>query len=179
MIRILQRGGIQDWDEDWSGDREPGVAGLDHGQVEMSREERIHSLDLDGEWFDCHDIQGYLEHHGLALDGSALRLEVPAAMVGHLYGFLPDRSVSSLYSSPEEVSTDRAAPLLGPSSYMLDLECFFDREFSAYIFFSLFEYTHILPVLLANLRILGRAPGFRVWDVDAALRSAIYRRPFN
>jgi hypothetical protein len=31
-------------------------------------------------------------------------------------------------------------------------------------------------VLLANLRILGRAPGFRLGDVDAALRTAIHRR---
>jgi hypothetical protein len=145
----------------------------------MNREERIRSLDLDGEWFDCHDIQGYLGHHGLALDGSALRLEVPAAMVGHLYGFLPDRSVSSLYSSPEEVSTDRATPLSGPSSYMLDLECFFDRESTISMIEFLSIHTHVLSVLLTNLRILGRAPGFRVWDVDAALRSAIYRRPFG
>ncbi|OGE53746.1 hypothetical protein PENARI_c007G09551 [Penicillium arizonense] len=160
MVRILQRGGIQDWDEDWSGDREPGVAGLGHGKVEMDREERIRSLDLDGEWFDCHDIQGYLEHRGVALDGSALRLEVPAALVGHLHGFSPDRSVSSLYTSPEEVPVDRATSVSSPSPYMLDMECFFD-------------------LLLANLRILGRAPGFRVWDVDAALRAAIYRRPFS
>jgi hypothetical protein len=141
MVRILQRGGIQDWDEDWSGDREPGVAGLGHGKVEMDREERIRSLDLDGEWFDCHDIQGYLEHRGVALDGSALRLEVPAALVGHLHGFSPDRSVSSLYTSPEEVPVDRATSVSSPSPYMLDMECFFDRE-SPSIFFSFRQ--HIL-----------------------------------
>ncbi|KAJ5320216.1 hypothetical protein N7508_000499 [Penicillium antarcticum] len=159
MVRILQRGGIQDWDEDWSGDLEPGSVGLDQGEVEMDRDERIRSLDLDGEWFDCHDIQGYLEHRGLALDRSSLRLEVPPAMVGHLHGFSPDRSVASLYRSPDDLCIDRPASELSSSSYMLDLECFFD-------------------LLLANLRILGRAPGFRVWDVDAALRSTIYRRQF-
>lgn len=179
MVRILQRGGIQDWDEDWSGDREPGVAGLGHGEVEMDREERIRSLDLDGEWFDCHDIQGYLEHRGLALDGSALRLEVPAALVGHLHGFSPDRSVSSLYTSPEDVSVDRATSVSSTSPYMLDMECFFNRESAIYLLYLSSTYTHISPVLLTNLRILGRAPGFRVWDVDAALRSAIYRRPFS
>lgn len=41
------------------------------------------------------------------------------------------------------------------------------------------DITDVRLVLLANLRILGRAPGFRVWDVDAALRSAISRRPFG
>ncbi|KAJ5747649.1 uncharacterized protein N7511_009345 [Penicillium nucicola] len=159
MVRILERGGIQDWDEDWSGDREPGITGPGQRPLDMDRDERIRSLDLDGEWFDCHDIQGYLESRGLTLDGSALRLEVPPAMVWHLHGFSPDQSVSSLYQTPDEVCINQ--PASEPSSsYMLDLECFFD-------------------LLLANLRILGRAPGFRVWDVDSALRSAIHRRPFN
>ena len=75
----------------------------------MDREERIRSLDLDGEWFDCHDIQGYLEHRGLALDGSALRLEVPASLVGHLHGSRQIGLCRVLYTSPEDVSVDRAA----------------------------------------------------------------------
>ncbi|KAJ5608106.1 hypothetical protein N7537_004725 [Penicillium hordei] len=167
MERILQRGGIQDWDEDWSGDREPVAGTLEGGagvkQVKMSKEERIRSMDLDGEWFDCHDVQGYLEHRGLALDGSAVRVAVPESLVGALYRFSPDRStVSSLYTSSAGTTpvekTESESP--APSSYTLDIECFFD-------------------LLLANLRILGRAPGFRVWDVDAALRSAISRRPFG
>ncbi|CAI7587809.1 hypothetical protein PCG10_006551 [Penicillium crustosum] len=162
MERILQRGGIQDWDEDWSGEREPVTGALDGG-VEMGEQERIRSLDLDGEWFDCHDVQGYLEHRGLVLEGSAVRLTVPESLVGALYGFSPDRStVSSLYTSSAGTTpvekTESESPTL--SSYTLDVECFFD-------------------LLLANLRILGRAPGFRVWDVDAALRSAISRRPFG
>lgn len=167
MERILQRGGIQDWDEDWSREREPisGVSegGMDVMQVEMGEEERIRSLDLDGEWFDCHDVQGYLEHRGLVLEGSAVRLGVPESLVGALYGFSPDRStVSSLYTSSARTTpvekTESESP--APSSYTLDVECFFD-------------------LLLSNIRILGRAPGFRVWDVDAALRSAISRRPFG
>ncbi|KAJ5502301.1 hypothetical protein N7463_005175 [Penicillium fimorum] len=162
MVRILQRGGIQDWDEDWSGEREPVAVTLEglvaETQVPMSKEERIRSLELDGEWFDCHDVQGYLEHRGLVLDGSAVRLGVPEALVGDLYGFSPDRStVSSLYASSADRNGSESST---SSSYTLDVECFFD-------------------LLLANLRILGRAPGFRVWDVDAALRSAISRRPFS
>ncbi|OQE05970.1 hypothetical protein PENVUL_c020G00473 [Penicillium vulpinum] len=164
MVRILQRGGIQDWDEDWSGEREPVAVTLDglvdETQVQMSEEERIHSLDLDGEWFDCHDVQGYLEHRGLVLDGSAVRLGVSEALVGALYGYSPDRStVSSLYGSsngttPANKTGSESSTSL---SYTLDVECFFD-------------------LLLENIRILGRAPGFRVWDVDAALRSTISRR---
>ncbi|KAJ5931638.1 hypothetical protein N7516_006127 [Penicillium verrucosum] len=165
--RKPRRGGIQDWDEDWSGEREPVAGGLEGGvdvmQVEMGEEERIRSLDLDGEWFDCHDVQGYLEHRGLALEGSAVTLRVPESLVGALYGFSPDRSTfSSLYTSSAGTTpvekTESESPTLSP--YTLDVECFFD-------------------LLLANLRILGRAPGFRVWDVDAALRSAISRRPFG
>lgn len=132
MERILQRGGIQDWDEDWSGEREPVTGALDGG-VEMGEQERIRSLDLDGEWFDCHDVQGYLEHRGLVLEGSAVRLTVPESLVGALYGFSPDRStVSSLYTSSAGTTpvekTESESPTL--SSYTLDVECFFDRELS-------------------------------------------------
>ncbi|KGO40211.1 hypothetical protein PEX1_107180 [Penicillium expansum] len=167
MERILQRGGIQDWDEDWSGEREPVVGMLegmvDGRRVRMGAEERIRLLDLDGEWFDCHDVQGYLEHRGLMLEGSAVRLDVPEALVGALYGVSPDReTVSSLYASSDGTTPveKMESESLTSSSYSLDVECFFD-------------------LLLANFRILGRAPGFRVWDVDAALRSAISRRPFT
>lgn len=135
MERILQRGGIQDWDEDWSGEREPVTDALEGGvdvmQVEMGEEERIRSLDLDGEWFDCHDVQGYLEHRGLVLEGSAVRLGVPESLVGALYGFSPDRStVSSLYTSSAETTPAEKteSESSAPSSYTLDVECFFDRE---------------------------------------------------
>ncbi|OQE92079.1 hypothetical protein PENNAL_c0008G11393 [Penicillium nalgiovense] len=182
MARILQRGGIQDWDEDWSGDREPVVmeGGVDE-QVQMSEDERIRSLDLDGQWFDCHDVQGYLEHRGLVLDGSGLRLGVPESLVGALYGFSPDRStVSSLYASPDGTPVTKMESE-SLTSYTLDVECFFDRELTVdnvvpCVFINI---TDMSLVLLANLRILGRAPGFRLWDVDAALRSAISRRPFG
>ncbi|KAJ5143679.1 uncharacterized protein N7515_002466 [Penicillium bovifimosum] len=159
MVRILQRGGIQDWDEDWSGDREP--ASPEQSQVHMSQEDITRSLDLDGEWFDCHDVQGYLLHRGLVLEGSALRLGVPESLVRDLYGVSPGRStVSSMYASSEATYVDMTGSESTISEYTLDVECFFD-------------------LLLANLRILGRAPGFRVWDVDTALRAAISRRPFG
>lgn len=129
MVRILQRGGIQDWDEDWSGEREPVAVALEGGVVQMSEEERIRSLDLDGEWFDCHDVQGYLEHRGVVLDGSALRLSVPESLVGALYGFSPDRStVSSLYASPGISPGNMESVSSTSSSYTLDIECFFDCE---------------------------------------------------
>lgn len=183
MERILQRGGIQDWDEDWSGEREPVVGMLegmvDGRRVRMGAEERIRLLDLDGEWFDCHDVQGYLEHRGLMLEGSAVRLDVPEALVGALYGVSPDReTVSSLYASSDGTTPveKMESESLTSSSYSLDVECFFDCELTVDSFVNI---TDMSAVLLANFRILGRAPGFRVWDVDAALRSAISRRPFT
>lgn len=119
MVRILERGGILDWDEDWSGDREPFRV------VGMGEEERIRSLDLDGEWFDCHDVQGYLEFRGVVLDGSALRLRVPGSLVAALFGFSPS-SVSSLYTEPDGVAPDRVE--YSRDAYTLDVECFFDCE---------------------------------------------------
>lgn len=135
MVCILQRGGIRNWDGDWSGEREPVPSSIDgwvdQVQEEIRKEEMIRSLDLDGEWFDCHDVQGYLQHRGLVLDGSALRLGVPDSLVGALYGASPDRStVSSMYTSPEgavPVERSESEPSTS-SSYILDVECFFDRE---------------------------------------------------
>ncbi|CAI7565569.1 unnamed protein product [Penicillium glandicola] len=181
MERILQRGGIVDWDEDWSGEQGL-VAGTFEGMVDQvgMDEERIRALDLHGEWFDCHDVQGYLEYRGFVLDGSGVRLGVPEALVGALYGFSSDRStISTLYASSDGITPVDRTELVS-SAYTLDVECFFDCEFIVDTFVPVFvNITDMSLVLLANLRILGRAPGFRVWDVDAALRSAISRRAFG
>lgn len=128
MTRILQRGGIQDWDEDWSGNVEPRI-GEEDGMA-MSDVDRLRALDLDGEWFDCHDVQGYLEDRGVILDGSLMWMEVPASTVGLLYGFSPDHSASQYYVSPGEVSSSdmSGTQYLGSSHYVLDLESFFDCE---------------------------------------------------
>ncbi|KAJ5112348.1 hypothetical protein N7532_000393 [Penicillium argentinense] len=178
LARILRRGGIQDWDEDWSGDVEPGRGGEGDGE-DMSEEDRLRALNLDGEWFDCHDVQGYLEHRGVSLDSSTMWLEVPPSTVGILYGFSPDYSASQYYVSPGELSSSdmSGTQYLGQSSYVLDLESFFDRELRHFV--DPQDKLTPSPVLLANLRILGRAPGFRLWDVDAALRVSIRRRPLG
>ncbi|KAJ5569833.1 uncharacterized protein N7459_009263 [Penicillium hispanicum] len=159
LARILRRGSIQDWDEDWSGDAEPD-GGQGHGDRFVGREERLRALDLDGDWLDCRDIQGYLEHRGVVLDGSSVWLDVPAAAVGALYGSSPDRSASQSYASSHDTSPSDISGVkyLGQSSYVLEVECFFN-------------------LLLANMRVLGRAPGFRLSDVDVALRTTSHRRP--
>lgn len=162
MTRILQRGGIQDWDEDWSGNVEPLISESgEYGDLAMSDADRLRALDLDGEWFDCHDVQGYLVDRGLASDDSSMWMKVPSSTVAMLYGVSRDHSALQSYNSPSEASSDMSgATYLGSVPYVLDVEAFFD-------------------LLLSNLRILGRAPGFRLGDVDAALRKAIHRRPLS
>lgn len=130
MARILRRGGIQDWDEDWSGDAEP--VGDDQVMLErsMSQEELLRALDLEGEWFDCHDVQGYLEHRGVILEGSSLWLEVPAAVVEDLYGLSPGTSPFQLYLSSEQRTPLHTSGFQhsAQSGYVLDVECFFECE---------------------------------------------------
>ncbi|KAJ5172507.1 hypothetical protein N7492_005100 [Penicillium capsulatum] len=162
LARILRRGGIQDWDEDWSADAEPEPRDWREAQVRrMSHEDRLRALQLDGEWFDCHDVQGYLEQRGIVTRGSSLWLDVPPTTMRNIHVPSPDRSASHWYTSREDVSASEMS--LSPSStqsgYVLDVENFFE-------------------ILLAHHRILGRAPGFRLVDVDAALRTAIHR-PFT
>lgn len=128
MARIQRRGGIQDWDEDWSGDAEPDG---DQSPMEtaMSEEDRLYALGLDGEWFDCHDVQGYLEQRGVVLNGSSLWLDVPAATVGDLYQLSPGASPSYLYLSSEGSSpVTQSEAWRGQSGYVLEVECFFDCE---------------------------------------------------
>lgn len=113
-MRILERGGIRDWDEDWSGE-------WDSVGLGMGDEERARSLDLDGEWFDCHDVQGYLEYRGFVLNDT-LRLGVPKAVVGTLYG---TSSRSSVSTSPGGISDQGESQ----DAYTLDVETFFDCKF--------------------------------------------------
>ena len=183
MMRILRRGGIQDWDEDWSGDAEPDTDAVQHAlEMAMAKEDRLRALDLDGEWFDCRDVQGYLEQRGVTLNGSSMWLEVPSVTVSTLYmspgSASASVSASQMYISSSETSPSEGTGLLDqPESYALNVECFFDREFSSMNLMDCLLIGSL--VLLSDLRILGRAPGFRLWDVDVALRTSIQRRPFG
>lgn len=133
LARILRRGGIQDWDEDWSGNAEPDSGdGLEIAEKLISREDRLRNLGLEGDWFDCHDVQGYLEQQGFLLDGSSVWVGVPAMTAESLCGFTSDGSASQLYFSPYETSPAETEGFqyLNQPSYVLDVECFFDRECS-------------------------------------------------
>ncbi|KAJ5725673.1 uncharacterized protein N7483_007030 [Penicillium malachiteum] len=162
MARILRRGGIRDWDEDWSGNAEPeSDEELQAAEKSMSQRDRLRALDLEGDWFDCHDVQGYLEQQGIVIGSSSLWLDVPSETVGTLHGLSPTASISHLYaSSSEGTPSDQGGSTsndINQSTYVFDVECFFE-------------------LLLTNLRILGRAPGFRLYDVETAVRTSIHRR---
>lgn len=177
MVSIRRRGGIQDWDEDWTSDVEPGFS---MEERKLSEQELLHLLDLEGDWYDCHDVQGYLEQCGIVLDGSPLWPEVPAKTVEILPSLSPKQSAYQSYVSAEEMSPvdkNGSQYLSSESTYVLDTECFFECEWSPVIILMLCIILTSPTVLLANFRFLGRAPGFNFRDINDALQGAIHRRP--
>jgi hypothetical protein len=187
-------------------------AGPDDGDGEERIESYLKRLELDGgDWFDCHDVQGYLNEMGILLDEASLSsmsstsspgvVEIPATTMQSIYG-LSDRPTNSrrsreFYSEEnllhlntwgeedeEEAIKDipsandddlNIGEVSSAEWYILDIEHFFNREFQCtYIFQQERSPANKeQTVLLQNVRILGRAPGFRRRDVDAALRSAV------
>jgi hypothetical protein len=177
MVSIRRRGGIQDWDEDWTSVVEPE---FDMEERKPSEQELLRSFDLEGEWYDCHDVQGYLEHCGIVLDGSPLWPEVPATTVKILPGLSPKQSPYQSYVPMEDISpVDRSGSqyLSSESTYVLDTECFFECEWIPIITLTLCLILTSPTVLLANFRYLGRAPGFHFRDINDALQAAVHRRP--
>lgn len=51
-------------------------------------------LDFDGEWLNCHDVQGYLKQKGILLDKSSVLVEIPMSTIRSL------RSQSAEQGSP-------------------------------------------------------------------------------
>lgn len=50
------------------------------GKPQESQREQLQTLGFEGEWFDCHDVQGYMENLGIVLDGT-LSAAVPPGTV--------------------------------------------------------------------------------------------------
>lgn len=117
---------------------------------QRQKERQLQMLDLEGEWFDCHDVQGYLEHLGIGLGYASSAVE-HAPTVQLMF--------SELMEEPE-TST-------------LDVDRFLTCKSETNK--SNIRYSQLLTpsVLVRNTRILGRAPGFKRSDVDAALREAL------
>jgi hypothetical protein len=124
LSNILRRGGIRVLQEDWTADLESDYWDRRDGKEEWMS--LLRALDLDGKWFDCHDVQGYLEHRGVALNGSALKLDLSSATVEGLFGSSSGKSASHFYASPPVYEAEAWGST--PSAYVLDVECFFERE---------------------------------------------------
>ena len=117
---------------------------------QRQKERQLQMLDLEGEWFDCHDVQGYLEHLGIGLGYASSAVEHAPTVQLMLSELMEEPETSTLdvdrfltCKSETNKSNIRYSQLLTPS------------------------------VLVRNTRVLGRAPGFKRSDVDAALREAL------
>ncbi|KAE8354416.1 hypothetical protein BDV28DRAFT_85030 [Aspergillus coremiiformis] len=133
------------------------------------RQELLKMYGLDGTWLDCRDVQVYLEEKGFFLDGSPCLSATPPTEnqqnlrntpLNHSKGMTMDRDVPQKPNSPPLRHFDRCARTpeitvgaAGQSSWVLNVEEF-------------------VQALLKNMVILGRAPGFRMTDVEAAFTLA-------
>ncbi|QKX58752.1 uncharacterized protein TRUGW13939_05879 [Talaromyces rugulosus] len=144
-------------------------------------QEYLGTFGLDGQWFTCTDVEGYLRDQGVNFDGSSLYADVscprstPNFTVPHQLGNNSPTDTSGLISVhsvptgrttvPQVVKRVRPEVFhegsLRPSAFgrirfVLDIESFFSR-------------------LLRGAIILGRTPGFRLADVESAFKSALLR----
>ncbi|KAH8431707.1 uncharacterized protein LDX57_009362 [Aspergillus melleus] len=141
-------------------------SGAKDDMVDASIDDRdtlLKALGLHGIWLDCHDVQGYLEEKGLALDGpSCVYASGSGVATSEVSHPRVDRSVMDVDAQSEDMvpikkfhGRDEENP--GKSSngdFTLNVEEFFHS-------------------LLKNMIILGRAPGFRLIDVETAFKSTV------
>ncbi|PLB49133.1 hypothetical protein P170DRAFT_408131 [Aspergillus steynii IBT 23096] len=135
-------------------------SGARDDKVDEASEERdalLKALGLHGIWLDCHDVQGYLEEKGLALDGpSCVYASGSGAVAKASEGV--DEGVMDVDAHEESVVPrkfhigDGTSVRSRTSDLTLNVEGFF-------------------RLLLKNMIILGRAPGFRLSDVETAFKS--------
>ncbi|PKX99841.1 hypothetical protein P168DRAFT_293871 [Aspergillus campestris IBT 28561] len=106
---------------------------------------RLEACGLDGRWFDCRDVEGFLRERGVQVDGSLFPVvrESDSASPGGGESADYQLQMSLVESLGESVAPSR-----------LDLESFFQR-------------------LLRGVVILGRVPGFRECDVVGAFKTSV------
>ncbi|KAK1145877.1 hypothetical protein N8T08_003823 [Aspergillus melleus] len=126
------------------------------------RDTLLKAMGLHGIWLDCHDVQGYLEEKGLVLDGPscvyASGSGVATSEVSHLG---VDRSVMDIDAQNDVVPVkkfhgrgEENPRKSSNGDFTLNVEEFF-------------------RLLQENMIILGRAPGFRLIDVETAFKSTV------
>lgn len=107
----------------------------------------------DQDWVDCRDVRSYLEEKGIVLDRSSVLVDIPVQTVMRIQG---DSKVFSVDNT----------------DFFLDMESFLNSEF-----FQSYSALTDCVGLVGNVKFLACAPGFRRVDIDAALKSAMRRRP--
>ena len=117
---------------------------------QRKKERQLQMLDLEGDWFDCHDVQGYLEHLGIGLGCASSAAE---------------RAPTVQLMVPEWMEE--------PETSTLDVDRFLTCKSETNKSNTLYSQLLTPSVLVRNTRILGRAPGFKRSDVDTALREAL------
>ncbi|CRG92045.1 hypothetical protein PISL3812_09100 [Talaromyces islandicus] len=152
----------------------------------QSMQELLGPFELDGQWFTCTDVEGYLREQGVNLDGPSLFADVcntvlcPRSLSKFTVPHEPwddSQTDASDAMSVHRASADRAIVSRGAQRvrlgdfhkgslrsssfermrFVLDIESFFNR-------------------LLSGVIILGRTPGFRLSDVESAFKSALRKQ---
>ncbi|KAF7590368.1 hypothetical protein BBP40_002920 [Aspergillus hancockii] len=142
----------------------PGSTQGVEGKSADKRQELLKLYGLDGTWLDCRDVQGYLEEKGFCLDGSPCLFATPASADKENIGTTAPNQPEGMSMDLEyengskppsrpnvEVTSENISA--GQASWVLNVEEF-------------------VQALLNKMVILGRAPGFRLTDVEAAFKSA-------
>ncbi|KAF9887250.1 hypothetical protein FE257_010378 [Aspergillus nanangensis] len=123
---------------------------------EGQRHELLKIHGLDGVWLDCRDVEGFLHAKGIAFNEtgptgpsspkslSAMNIATPPVEV------IPENQGSTVRQPHMDTKTGRTTH----QTLSLNVE-------------------ELLPLLLKNMIILGRAPGFRLSDVESAFQLSV------
>ncbi|KAL1958974.1 hypothetical protein VTO42DRAFT_3527 [Malbranchea cinnamomea] len=161
-----------------------------------SIEEVIEANDMSGTWFDCNDVEGYLNSKGIFLGSSSSFVEIHPSILAN---FNPGKSTSRSMSAESQLQTpydmgpppsichswvnqtgSQALSLLGIYGGNVTINNNINNPYPATP--SATQQTMNLPVLdvdrfvtklTARAVCLGRAPGFRQQDVDRALLACV------
>ncbi|KAH6680463.1 hypothetical protein B0J14DRAFT_266162 [Halenospora varia] len=147
------------------------VPSSDGSRLQEDTQRHLELFGLDGEWFDCQDVEGYLEEKGVILDQTSVFAEIQTSWLRQMtfsssdylfeeqdlddlqnFDFGTDMNFEPRSNTPTEI--ELPSSLSGSSRPVLDIG-------------------HFLSRLLHGFVILGRAPGFKRSDVETAFSSAL------